>query len=982
MQSGTSQTRHRAFRRAALAAALGTCLASAALHAQDAGSTGTSRSQTLDAITVTGSRIRGTDVETAQPVVFMDREAIRASGLTQVDDILALIPSIGTADITPQDNLTSGGDTGGRYTDLRNLGSQRTLVLVNGRRWSSSLSGLTDLSTLPVSIIERIDVLKDGASSIYGSDAIGGVVNIITRDRFEGAEANVYYGVNGKGDGAQKNGDFTWGRSTENASIILGASYQDNDPMMASKRSLTSYPNGPRHPGDGLGLGAYGGVVDPRADGTAGAGSFAPDGTWVPNNYVVNHPGGVVGNTADLVNYHPYDANSNADKYNTQRDTTFRSGSKLRNLFATGRYNVSDSVALRGMVSYSMRDSTTQVAGYPLQSASGRGDGLVIDPNNAYNPFPGYATPFFRRTVEMPRVTWSKSKLAHIDFGAEGTVGIAGRDWTWDATYNYSETKSRQVANGNIYLPNAEKALGPTTVIGGQVVCANAADRAAGCVPWNILAGPGGTPQAVWNYIGATGTTRQTSRTNDITANITGGIVDLPWLAGTNGGGTVNIAGGIEHRKETGTYRPDGNDAAGLTTNLASAPTDGSYTVNEAYLELDVPLLRDLPFAQELAVNVATRYSRYSNFGSTTNNKYSFRWKPFDDLLLRGTFAQGFRAPTINDLYAGTAESFETFLDPCDSAFGASVTNADVKARCATAGVPANYRQVDLSGKQISSNTGGQSPIPFLAGSNRNLRPETSITRTAGLVYSPSYVSGMDITLDYYKVDVANIISTVLASDILNYCYLQNDPTFCGRFTRGPDGRITALNESLANLGRLRTDGYDLGLHYRLPETSIGSFRVSSDSSYLSSYERSSGPGIASHNLVGYMDGTQGLYRVRSNLRLDWDYRQFGASWTLRYYSGLKDACYTSDVECNRPNEKNERTGGLGVSQKGSIAFNDAQLRYRARWNGNFTIGVNNIFNRKGPLYYSVTATGSGSPPYNPAFDIDRYFYVGYDQKF
>lgn len=962
--------------------ALGACLVCPPVLAQDAPPAATSRSEMLDTITVTGSRIRGTDVETAQPIVALDRDAIRASGLTRVDDLLTLIPSVGTADITPQDTLTSGADTGGRYTNLRHLGSQRTLVLVNGRRWSTSLSGLTDLSTIPVSMIERIDVLKDGASSIYGSDAIGGVVNIITRDRFEGAEANVSYGDNSKGDGTQKAGDFTWGRSTENSSIILGASYLDTAPMMASRRQLTAYPDGPRHPGDGLGLGAYGQVTDPRAPGTAGAGSYGTDGTWVPNSYVINHPGGVAAATNDLANYHPYDPSSNADKYNTRSDSTFRAGSKLRNLFATGRYNLSDTVALRGLASYSVRDSDSQVAGYPLTSASGRGGGLTIDPDNAYNPFPGYATSFLRRTVEMPRITWSKAKMAHVDVGAEGNFLLGSHTWNWDATYNYSETKSRQVSTGNIYLPNAEKALGPTTVINGQIVCASAADRAAGCLPWNVLAGPGGTPQAVWNYIGATGTTRQTSRTNDFVANITGGIIDLPWLVDADEGGTVNLAGGIEHRKETGSFRPDANDAAGLTTNLATDATRGSYVVNEAYLELDVPLLRDLPFARELAVNVASRYSHYSEFGGNTNNKYSFRWKPVDDLLLRGTFARGFRAPTIDDLYAGTSESFETFLDPCDAVYGAAATNAQVASRCANAGVPANYRQTDAAGKPIVSNTGGQSLTPFQSGSNSRLQPETSITRTAGLVYSPSYVPGLDVTLDYYKVNVANIISSVLASDILTYCYIDNDPTFCGRFTRAPDGRITALNESLANLGRLSTDGYDLGLHYRLPETSIGTFRVASDSTYLSSYDRASGPGIASRALAGYMDGTQGLYRVRSNLRADWDFRQFGASWTLRYYSGLKDSCYTATVECNRPDELNQRTGGMGVSRKGSVTFSDVQVRYRARWNGTFTLGVNNLFDRKGPLYYAVTAAGTGSPPYNPAFDIDRYVYVGYNQKF
>ncbi|NID15502.1 TonB-dependent receptor [Luteibacter yeojuensis] len=910
-------------------------------------------------VTVTGSRIRGTDVETAQPVFSMDRAAIRATGLTDLGDIVARMPSASTPEVTPQDTLSSSNDAGGRYANLRNLGAVRTLVLVNGRRWTTSLGGLTDLSTIPVSIVERIEVLKDGASSIYGSDAIGGVVNIVTTDRFEGASADVFYGVNGHGDGAQKNGTFTWGRSTERASIILGAGYEDGDELRDSKRSLTRSGYGPRHPDAGFGMGPYGGVVDPVTG----------------QSYVVNHPGGVVGDTSDIANYHPYDVDSNADKYSTARDMTFRAGTKLRNLFGTGRYNLSDNVALRGMAIYDVRDTRSQSAGYPLQSGSGRGDGLGIDPDNAYNPFPGYETSFFRRTVEMPRIVWARSKAMHVDAGAEGTFPWAGHTWNWDVTYAYSETRASRTTTGNIDLLNARKALGPTAVVDGQTVCANAADRAAGCVPWNILAGPGGTPAAVWDYVGSTTTARQTTRTNDVIANLTGGLFDLP-------AGTLRAAGGFEHRREHGRYVPDPADSAGLTTQLATDPTDGGYIANEAYLEFDVPLLAERPLARELAVNASSRYSHYTAFGGRTNNKYSLRWKPFDDLLLRATYAEGFRAPTVADLYAGSAESFESFLDPCDSAFGAAASDGAVRARCAAAGVPANYRQIDQSGAQIGSATGGQNPVAFRTGANPALKPESSITRTAGLVYSPYFIDGLDLTLDYYKVDISGVITPIVAGDILNFCYVRNDPTWCGRFVRGADGHIAALDESLANLGSLRTEGYDLGLHYRFPETRYGEFTVLSDSTYLKDYTQVSAPGAAPRHLAGYMNGVQGLYRVRSNLSLDWSWRRFGATWTTRYFSGLKDSCWSPDVECNRPTELNALTGVTGVSRKGGVAFHDLQVRWQAPWNGSVRFGVNNVFGRKGPLYYNVSSAGGGSPPYNPAFDVDRYYYIGYQQRF
>jgi len=968
----------------AIAAAL--VLQTWSVVAQDAGpaQADQSKAKSLETVTVTGSRIRSVDVETAQPVFTMDKAAIQATGLTNVSDVLSRMTSMGTPDITPQDTLSSGADAGGRYVDVRNLGSQRTLVLVNGHRWSTSLSGRTDVSTIPVSMIERIEVLKDGASSIYGSDAIGGVVNIITKDKFNGSELNAYYGQNGKGDGQTQNYDFTWGHSGDKNSIIIGGAWQQTKPMWNSERPETRSSNGARHPDDSWSsTGPYGRIVDPRAEGTPGSGFYKQnaDGTqsWVTNQYVINHG---ANSTGDLANYHLYNGNSNADKYNTAQDMTFHAGTKLKNLFLQDKYQLTDNITLHGMADASVRDTSSQLAGYPFSSG---GTGVVIDSANPYNPFPGYDLSFYRRTVELPRVTENHSKVYNINLGAQGYFQFLGHDWSWDADYSYSQNKIHLSTTGNLDINRAQAALGPATMINGQLACANAADRAAGCVPWKILAGPGATSQAVWNYVNYHESARQVSSTDDYTANVSGGLFDMPANAGM-----VNLALGVEHRGVKGSFRPDAYVAAGNTTDLAANPTSGKYNTNEAYAELDVPLLRDMTAAKELGINVATRYSHYSNFGSTTNSKYSFRYRPIEDLLFRGTYAQGFRAPTLDDLYQGPSQSFETFLDPCDSAFGSAASNATVQARCAASGVPAGYRQVG-----VKNNTGYQTPVAFISASNPNLKPEKSTTRTLGLVYSPHYVEGLDFTVDYYNITVKNLITPVIANDILNLCYVQSDPAYCGQFTRTPvadpttglvAGSVNALYEMPANLGSLKTSGYDVGIHYKLPETSFGRFRIASDSTYLSKYQTVSHDGATPRNLVGFMDGENAIYRLRSNLMLDWDYKQFGATWTIRYYSGLKDQCYDNTpgayVECSSPNYTNPWWGTYGMSQKGSVAFNDAQFRYTAPWKGVFTVGVNNIFNKKGPYYYAVPTAGTGSPPYSPDFDIDRYFYVSYNQKF
>lgn len=943
-----------------IATAIAVALMAGMVHAQDASQAqgGETKSKQLQAITVTGSHIRSVDVETSQPVFTLDRQAIKETGLTNLNDVLSRLPSAGTPDITPQDTLSSGMDVGGRYVDIRYLGATRTLVLVNGHRWSTSLGGYTDLSTIPVSMVDRIDVLKDGASSVYGSDAIAGVVNIITREKFDGAEANLYYGSNQKGDSQQKNADFTWGRSTEKSSTIISASYQDESPMWDRTRDITRYTYGPRHPDDGLGAGPWGRVTDPLTG----------------NLYIIDHGNP---NTGNIANYHAVDPELGpepSDLYNTSQAMTFRAGSKLKALALQERYKLTDNITLTGNATYSTRDTSSQLAGYPLSTAGVPTANLVIDPNNAYNPFPGYETPFARRTIELPRITWANSRLAHLDVGAQGYFSFLDHDWSWDANYTFSQTNVRQITTGNLYLPNVLNAIGPTSIVDGQLACADAAARAAGCTPWNVLAGPGFTSPSQWSYLNSVSTARQQSQMDDVSVNAGGGLFDLP-------GGTVNIAGGLEHRREKGYFRPYGPDSAGLTTNLASDPSKGRYDVNEAYLELDVPLLRDMPGAHELGINIASRYSHYSSFGSTTNNKYSIRWRPVEDLLLRGTYAKGFRAPALQDLYAGSAQSFESFLDPCDSTYGTAASTPGVAAACAAAGVPSGYRQVDQAGRAVGPN-GGQTPIPFTAVSNPNLKPEKSSTRTLGLVYSPHYVDGLDFTLDYYDIRLKQAITYLNASQILSYCYDQNISSYCGDITRDSSGQIVQLYEGPVNLDAISTSGFDFGVHYRLPTTPLGQFRVGLDGNYLSKYQQTNGPGTQPSNLAGWMNGTQALYRVRSNLQIDWQYKQFGAGWTMRYYAGLKDSCWDADIECDKPTYTNPVFAGQGVAQKGSVAFNDVQFRYKTSWNGTISVGVNNVFNKKSPFYYNVPMYGSGSPPINPQFDIDRYFYVQYNQRF
>lgn len=256
---------------------------------------------TLDRIAITGSRIRSVDVETAQPVFTVTQQDIQKSGLVSVGDILQNLSIAGTQTYSKAAVLSSAPEQGGQYVNLYNLNENRTLLLVNGKRWTSSLAGLSDMSTIPSSLIERIEVLKDGASAIYGSDAVAGVVNIILRKNYDGAEASAYFGQNGRGDGSKAQYSFTAGTTTDRASLVFGVNYTNEDPVWAKARPLTRYSSGPNHIEDSLSAtGPWGRFNDPRAVGTPGAGNYrdtdgkvvgAADGTWRPNQWVLNHTG-------------------------------------------------------------------------------------------------------------------------------------------------------------------------------------------------------------------------------------------------------------------------------------------------------------------------------------------------------------------------------------------------------------------------------------------------------------------------------------------------------------------------------------------------------------------------------------------------------------------------------------------------------------------------------------------------------------------
>ncbi|WMR44991.1 TonB-dependent receptor plug domain-containing protein, partial [Stenotrophomonas maltophilia] len=776
-----------------LPAGIALALAPAFASAQEA-----SAPTTLDRLEVTGSRIRSVDVETSQPVLTVSHEDIQRSGLVSVGDLLQNLSVAGTQTFSKAAVLASNPEQGGQYVSLYNLGEQRTLVLVNGKRWSTSLAGFTDMSTIPTSLIERIEVLKDGASAIYGSDAISGVVNIILRKNFDGAEASAYYGQNSHGDGSKTQYSLTLGASGERSSIVFGANYIKEDPVWAKDRGLTKYSYGQGHKEDGLSpAGPWGRFTDPRAEGTAGAGEYNKAGKWVPNTWVVNHTGSwdtPVGVGQPSNNFNNYHLIGLDDYYNASQQMMLNQGAESKTMFTSASYDINDNLRLKSTAMYSERDSKRQIAGYPLTGTSQPQFPVAISKDSIYNPLGNWANPgagvdiggWGRRIFELPRITQNNVKSLHFDAALEGNFDFNNRPFDWDVGINYNQFDVTQTSSGNINLLALKNALGPSFInANGVAQCGTAANPIAlgtspgSCVPFDLLGGASAATPDALKYINTLLNSTGQSKSKQYFANITGSLFDMPGDAGE-----FAFAAGYEHREVSGYDHPDALSSSGYTTELAAQPTEGKYKTNEFYLELMVPLLRDLPGAKELSLDIASRYSDYDKFGNTVNSKFSVTWKPIDDLLVRATYGEGFRAPTLDDTFGGGSQTFDKFTDPCDAVFGQR-SNPAVAARCGAEGLASDFRQTDAAGRPISArDTQGNNPFNSGVG-NDKLQPETSKTRTAGLVWSPSFVSGLNVSLDWYKITVDNVITALSANYVLNQCYQNGVQAFCDQYSRG-----------------------------------------------------------------------------------------------------------------------------------------------------------------------------------------------------
>ncbi|MCD7097148.1 TonB-dependent receptor [Stenotrophomonas sp. MMGLT7] len=914
--------------------------------------------QTLDSVVVTGSRLRRVDTETANPVVTVSAEQIAATGKATVGDLLQELPSIAGNATNP--NTNNGGGTGASTISLRGLGEKRTLVLVNGIRLAYN-----DVNAIPASMIERIEVLSDGASAVYGSDAIGGVVNFILRERFEGVQFSSDFGTSGERDGNRRNFSLTAGKAWERGSLVGGLSYHDIDAVSAAARD---YSKDALYLIDGQSV-AQGSSATPGGSINFNDGSATSNALAASNgcSRVTLNPG--VSGATGAGDFHCYDAT--ADSYNYQPYNLLQTPQKRTNAFLLGSYRLTDNVEAYVNTWFSKTESSSVIAPVPIFA---NGDNFLVSADSYYNPFgvnfgtdrstdTSYNDLNTRATVLGDRRYQYDTYNFQISPGLRG--GFGDSSWRWDASFNYGKVKQKSINYGFLDYAKFNQAVGPSFLDSdGTVKCGSAGAAIAGCTPIDIFNLNDASNLATLEGMIVNPIVTSVYTVKQFEANANGELFELP-------AGTASLAAGISYRKESTSTRADPlwtGDENGLcgVIEFCASVLGGSFNVKEAYAEALFPLLKDLPLVSSLNVSIGTRFSDYSSVGSKTNSKLSLEYRPVENLLLRGTVSQVFRAPDISELYAGVAGDAATANDPCNGYTGGN----DVA--CANVPTDGSYQQAD---GQISGKASGAAVAGY------QLKPETGKSYDVGIVYDPEWADGLSLSADWWRIDLEDTITTVSVQTVLNQCYANPASAFCALIHRNGNGTINYVAEPTVNLGKLWARGIDFNLNYRLPQTPWGSFTTSLNGTYLTRYDilpDTTDPStVTIHNAGKYTYSYGNFPRWRGLATLGWTLGDWSASWRIRYIGNTQIG--SSDLEQGLSADYDQ----AGVVRKiGAYVYHSVQLGYEFQpWHTRLELGVDNIADKQPPLYYANNVTNANTDV--ATYDLlGRYYWARATVKF
>jgi outer membrane receptor protein involved in Fe transport len=878
--------------------------------------------EATESVVVTGSRIATTDALAEAPLTVVSAQDIAQTKATTLEQTIERLPSMGQTNSSNDQNSISPG--GISTADLRGLGDQRTLVLIDGQRMVSTfVAGAQgqDLQNVPVGLIDHIEILRDGASPIYGADAIAGVVNIITRKDFQGLELGGGAGISTYGDHTSKQLSALFGASSGNSGLVAGVQWISEDPVRQSTREWAGGGDGNENiyaVSSAIPFGRFQDATNGKLYcGTASNTIVAATGT-------------------------------SCGLFDTANDPDLIQGRQVLNANLQAHYDIADNLTVYSSTFFTNRKSYAQLNPEPVGDVYPSAkylSGVVIPATNPSNPT-GDPLLLRKRLYEAGDRQFDDNVDTFQErFGVKGKLA----DWSFDAGYQYGESDGADFTHNSVNLTHIQE------LVGAQP-CEPGAPAGCGSV---LLAGPNSlTPaqQAYVRYVGA-----DTSRYEENIAylDITGDVpVSLP-------GGNIGVAFGGDWRREAVNAIPDALKQTGDFAEGTTLPTQGQYSVSEVYGEVRLPVLKNLPFAEELSFDIAGRISDYSNFGQANVYKGSFNWSVNDWVRFRGGYGTGVRAPQVGgELYLGSNQSADGYSDPCVGA-----TSSVVLANCKAAYPGYNPATFTQAVPQISAARIG----------NPNLLPETSKQWNMGAVFTlDALVPSLTMTADYYNIKLNNYITLIDPGSAISLCY--NAPNFnniyCPRFgARNPvNGSLTTYQEPYTNLGFIHTDGVDIGMDWNSKDVmgDVGlenwGLGLNTQWTYLNNFYQQNLDGSVTQYAGTYSEGAisygqpkwKGLFSATLTM-------PEGASfqWTERFIGGET----VNGIFGETPDEP-----GYHVP---ALAFTDININFP--WDKyNFNFGIDNLFDKDPPLAidpYVQTLTNE--------YDFaGRFFYLKATVKF
>jgi iron complex outermembrane receptor protein len=929
--------------------------------------TSSAQEETVEEIVVTGSHIRKDTFTSSSPISVLGTESIEGIGATNVGDLIARVPAVVAAVDGSSANVNEPSNSGISTTALRNMGSSRTLVLVNGRRYVSGTGAGAgygvDLNTLPTTMIERVEVLTGAQSAAYGSDAVAGVVNIITKTDFEGVKFHAQTGQATEGDRERNDFDLTVGHNFSDGNIWFSFGYSDDEGLQAVDRKNSAFSRRSIDTtGDGLfdSLAFEGSSHVPGARLIAGGLSLNGDGT--PFN------GGRDLATTDRLNFNEF------------RSILI----PLERHFAAGgmTLDVSEKATVTMEVNYARVESRARfepiplsvfgdvyklfkggssgmdLTTHPLWVGSSAGAQIVAAGVTNFDDFGNT----FRRTVELGgrgsgniRDTFRIATALDYEFDNGMYLDIYG---------TYGVTDQVQTDFGDINLERAQLALDMEADGLGGFQCVDEIARIQGCVPFN----PFGTIDSIAGQAGITGISAEgadyLAAAVGLTGNIEQAVVaavlsgDLPFSVGDQN--NAAFAFGLEFREEKGEETPDGLRQKGITRGYNIQPTKGNFNVLDVFGEIQLPL------SDIFVLDAAVRAGDYSTVGSTFTWKVGLDAAINDSIRLRAATSTAVRAPNVTDLFGGAFASAVLSFDPCNLVD--ATTAGDTAENCRS--IPAIQTRITDTGAFTLTQVEGQNTTTFSQGSP-TVEEEEADSFTIGAIFTPVSVEGLSIALDYYSIKIEDAIRVPSGTDVLNRCHdvapSSFDPTCGGLVFRSPAfGPVLDVRAAANNEDTIETTGIDVEASYLFDDLGSGDLLVSLGANFLTEFDVTGSAGDK-QDLAGEV-----LYpETRFNLNFDYNINDFNIFSQVRYRGETKDrndnTIHTAAL--------NNIDSVLYVDLRGSYRFSDSVSAY---------IGANNLFDETPPemgfthKYFQQAVNTNGT-----AFDtVGTQWYAGFTATF